>query len=55
MSEGPGERSASPGTPGPYEWRSPVDMEFSSVFNRSASSLIYLNMVKKHKNQDKGN
>ena len=41
-SDGPGECSPSPGTPGPYECRSPVEIEFSRVFNRSASSLMYL-------------
>jgi hypothetical protein len=40
-SEGPGLCSRSPAPP--YGWRrSPVEMEFSSVFSRSASSLMYL-------------
>ena len=41
-SDGPGECSPSPGAPGAYECRSPVEMEFSRVFNLSARSFMYL-------------
>lgn len=39
-SDGPGEWSPSPVIPEPYECRSPVEIEFSRVFNLSANSLM---------------